>query len=282
MSSVRRAIIFAHYHPRGWVPEYTRILIETLHTVCERLMFVSTRLSDGARTGLPGYLEIIVRENVGHDFMSYKVGLFELGDWEVYDEVLFVNDSFVTLNPDRLLAALGATAFVNTDVWGLTGSHEKGFHLQSYFLGIRKSALTHPAFHRFWADVEVLADKRDIIRQYERGLSVRLQAAGLSLHAVFAATAWSDVLSMAWRRARGHIALALLGSVQMLISPRQRRNPTHYLWDHCLAKLGIVKVELLRTNPECLCLDELEAQLNTEQKRILSFARSDWAAGKAS
>jgi lipopolysaccharide biosynthesis protein len=282
MNFLRRAIIFAHYHPRGLVPEYTRILIETLRTACERFVLVSTQLSDSARASLPRYLEVSVRENVGHDFMSYKTGLLELGDWEIYDEVLFVNDSFVTLDPDRLLAVLGTTMLRNEDVWGLTGSHEKGFHLQSYFLGFRKEALAHPAFHRFWADVEVLADKRDIIRRYERGLSDCLKAAGLSLHAVFAVVAWSDIVCMAWRRARGHVLLALFGSAQMLIFPRQRRNPTHYLWDRCLDRLGVVKVELLRTNPKGLCLDELEAQLSAEQKRILALARADWVTKKVS
>lgn len=275
---MRRAVIFAHFHPQGEIPPHTRHLIDFLRGRAQRFILVSTGLGAASARTLPADVEVIVRPNVGHDFMSYKTGWLRLGDVSAYDEVLIVNDSIYLADAARLERTLDQLALGTADAWGLTASEEGGFHLQSYCIGLRRRALAHPGLADFWTRLAVLPDKRDIIRQYERGLSLCLRSCGLKLEAAFLANAWQQILLMARRKAPGRPVRMCLLSAKMLIWPRRRCNPTHFLWDQVLARHGILKLELLKRNPKGMALDvqALERGLSASGVAALRAALSGW------
>ncbi len=274
-----RAVIFAHFHPDGEIPAYTRRLIDFLASRAQRFIFISTCLNDAAARSLAASIEVIIRDNVGHDFMSYKTGWQRLGELAAYDEVLIANDSIYLAESARLeqtLAQLAQLPQHDADVWALTASEERSFHLQSFFIVFRRSALTHPALAGFWNGVEVLADKKDIIRRYERGLSQCLQACGMRLVAGYVADTGHDVRLMAKRKADGNKIRQLLLTLKMLAQPRRRCNPMHFLWDQVLMRQGILKLELLKRNPRGIDLDRLELELSKPAWQALQEDRAGW------
>lgn len=273
---MQRAVIFAHFHPQGEVPPHTRRLIDLLRRRAQRFILVSTGLCAAAAATLPEDVELIVRANVGHDFMSYKTGWLRLGDAAAWDEVWLVNDSIYLADAARLERTLEQVAPGAADAWGLTASEEGGFHLQSYFIGLRRRALAHPGLAEFWRGVAVLDDKRDIIRRYERGLSQCLLARGLTLEAAFQGASWRQLLLMARRKAPGRPVRIGLLLAHMLVRPRRRGNPTHYLWDQVLARQGILKLELLKRNPRNLALDLHTCGLAPAALDALRAAMAGW------
>lgn len=266
---MRRAVIFAHFHPDGDIPPYTRRLIDFLQARSERFILVSTCLNSRAAGSLPHTMEVITRDNVGHDFMSYKTGWRQLDPPSIYDEIIIANDSIYLANPLRLAKTIDRLASVDADVWALTASQEHSFHLQSFFVAFRTTAIAHPSLARFWENVSVLADKAEIVRRYERGLSVALKEAGLKMIAAYLADSAAELRVMAKRKARGNFPRNWLLVGKMLLLPRRRCNPTHFLWDEVLQRCGIIKVELLKRNPRGIDLDQLPTYLPESVSREL-------------
>lgn len=273
---MKRAVIFAHFDPHGEVPAHTRRLIELLRRRSQRFILVSTGLSaDCART-LPDDVEVIIRDNVGYDFMSYKTGWQRLGDTTAFDEVLIVNDSIYLAEPARLEQTLADLEKRDVDAWGLTASQEGGFHLQSFFFGFRRRALSHSCLADFWDRVEVLQNKQDIIRRYEKGLSQTLLANGLQVEAAYLGNSTRALFLMAQRKAQGQPVRTLLLMIRTLLQPRRRGNPMHFLWDQVLLRQGILKLELLKRNPRGIDLRTLEHGLSAAGLQALQDARIAW------
>jgi glycosyltransferase involved in cell wall biosynthesis len=68
---------------------------------------------------------------------------------------------------------------------GLTANHERGRHIQSYFLALKREALESFAFHEFLLSVKSFLDKEDVINAYEITLAPKLAASGVSVAAIF-------------------------------------------------------------------------------------------------
>ncbi|GBR71445.1 hypothetical protein AA103587_2411 [Gluconobacter kanchanaburiensis NBRC 103587] len=68
---------------------------------------------------------------------------------------------------------------------GLTGNHERGYHIQSYFLALKQEALQSYSFQKFVFDLRSLPDKEDVINAYETKLSPYLQSSGIKTVALF-------------------------------------------------------------------------------------------------
>jgi lipopolysaccharide biosynthesis protein len=127
----------------------------------------------------------LARENVGYDFLSYRRGLsYVLQERQVPIEKLHLvlaNDScfgpFVSLQEvfDRF-AALRTREMA---VMGITDSHERQYHLQSYWLYFLPAA-SALALH-FLGAMPVPADRQAAIDVGELGLSEFLAAQGCEL-----------------------------------------------------------------------------------------------------
>lgn len=176
---MKRLAVFVHFDKDGIVDPYVEFYLQSLKMVVETIVFVTTSfLDDESRHKAKQYCyHVIERDNIGYDFMSYKRGL-TVCPLEEYDEVLICNDSvYGPFSPlDKLMEKM---SMVECDYWGMTESFQFTHHLQSYFLLFKRKAFLSEAFVKFWNNVGVIESKADLIREYEIGLSVQLQQAGL-------------------------------------------------------------------------------------------------------
>ena len=131
-------------------------------------------------TGQP----LVLRRNAGFDFGAWADAFRLFPDlWEAQC-VLLVNDSIfgpmINLGP-TMKAALGAPA----DLVGLTESLEYRRHLQSYFLLMKRRALSRSRVQDFWTNVQNLPTKQEVISAYEVNLAALSRENGLETQAVF-------------------------------------------------------------------------------------------------
>jgi len=130
---------------------------------------------------------IIVRDNAGYDFGAWAhafqlcPALFGAG------LLVMTNDSVIpTADADVFAAMMTRLRECPADVVALTASHEYGWHVQSYFLGFKPRALSSWGFQHFIRDLRRIDDKDEVIRTYEVPFAVKMQAAGLTVQALYA------------------------------------------------------------------------------------------------
>ena len=113
---------------------------------------------------------------------------------------------------------------------GLTDSRCFIPHIQSYFFQFQGAALSNAKLHAFWASVQVFADKKDVIQNYELNLLHHVTFDyGLTSNTMFSLV---KIFPYATEAEYSHL------------------NVCHSYWDHLVAKgFPFVKVELLRDNP---------------------------------
>lgn len=224
--------LFAHYDRHDRLADYVIHYLGALRRCGFAVTVISTaRLGPGDRARIAALGgELILRDNVGHDFGSWTEGLRRLRDGsgrlQLEGRLLLANDSVYGPIGD-LSAALSRLVSLPGDVHGMVESWAVTPHLQSWFLLFSPSAYRHSAFgEAFAGDFETMT-KVDIIRAGEIGLSKLLRDAGLRLTA------------LASNRPFG-------GSRRLV-----RSNPSHLLWRSLIEKDGVpfLKVGLLRDNP---------------------------------
>ncbi|MFZ5630141.1 MAG: rhamnan synthesis F family protein [Spirochaetota bacterium] len=126
--------------------------------------------------------KIMLRENIGYDFGSWKCGLLYSGiNLRDFDELLLTNDSvYAPMFPlNTVLAGLKA------DMNGITDSYEINYHIMSYFVLYKKAVFHSENFIQKWRAVRMLPNslKGLIIELYEIGMSQYFKASGHSLAA---------------------------------------------------------------------------------------------------
>ncbi len=172
---MHRLAIFVHYDKDNKVDDYVLYYLKELRIIADDIVFVTTSAITKS------YVEklekicinIIIRDNIGYDFMSYKIGMESL-DINLYNEVIICNDS--VYGPIYSLQNLFNEMSLNKecDFWGITDSKQFAYHLQSYFIVFKQNVITSSIFKDFWKNIKILNSKNDIIFQYEIGLSQAL------------------------------------------------------------------------------------------------------------
>ena len=184
--SKKRLCVFSHFDRDNRIDDYVVYYLEQLHNLgCETVLVSTSGSLEG--TGVdkvrPYCRRIIVRENRGYDFGSWKVGLRDAGNISSYDGLILANDS--VYGPIRDLQEV----FHDMDArgysaWGITDSLQIKYHLQSYFLVLEKIVLDSPEFTDFWDNLPHYRFKRSVIWNCEIGFSQRLLRAGFRLGAL--------------------------------------------------------------------------------------------------
>ncbi|MBB5864294.1 rhamnosyltransferase [Xanthomonas arboricola] len=249
MTAVRRVAVVAHFDAEGLLSDFTRRLLDELLLHAQRIVLVSTRLAPEQALNLDDRIKVIVRENVGYDFYSFRTGIFAVEALYSYDELIIANDSVVTIDRGGIGKAFAQMRDVECDVWGMTESLQVSRHLQSYFLVFRKNAFFSHYFDRFWRNVRVLDDKWEIILSYEVGLTQWLLTHGAKLGVAYQPDeAAKQVAATRIKRKR------LRDGVNVLIAAPSKQgvlmaNPAHYHWDELYRRFGFIKSEVLRDDP---------------------------------
>jgi rhamnosyltransferase len=258
---MRTLAVFAHFDPDGLVAPHVDRYLSALSGAVDRTVVVSTADPGPAeRDQLARHGELVLRENVGYDFMSWKTGLDHVGDWGAFDRVVIGNDSVV--GPLRPMAQiLGERAPRDVDFWGMTASRELEPHVQSWFMVFERPVIASGLLHGFWRAMVPVSDRYVVIRRYEIGLSRLLRTGGLRMGSYLRPTPPQLLRAQARYRhaisARPDLARAVRragppGRLQRW-EERLRRpawNPSYVFWDGALnGSLPFVKIEILRDDP---------------------------------
>lgn len=254
---MNRFAIFAHYDRDNLVDQYVWYLLNSLKEAANFSLFVTTsEISSKDIADLKRICStVIIRQNTGYDFASWKSGIQSIENIDDFDELILCNDS--VYGPFYPLAPIfDAMSQRECDFWGMTDSYEIAYHLQSYFLVFKKKVIVSTAFKEFWESVHDEETKTEVIKRYEVGLTKHLLSAG------FKATAYApySFSTLAVLRAKAlwvlrHPSLALkalttTGS-RNVYTGYTTANPTHFFWKELIVKykMPFLKVELLRDNP---------------------------------
>jgi hypothetical protein len=253
--------ILAINQPGGNLAPLQRNLIEGLRACDLTLVLVNSstlKMDEFIHTATPLVDAMVFHDNRGRDFASWAIASRILQqNLGKHERIYFVNDSiigpFSPLAP--ILRLMNGT---NCDVWGLTDSWERHYHLQSYFLSFTRSAFFSEPMRWFLEKYPFPTDKNDVIRYGEIALSEVLLEGGLTLKAAFpyseVARKWlENYLAACERQPFGFAAdvdewhAEVAGSILRL----KPKNPTHYFWDTLIRSFGFpfIKKELLTKNP---------------------------------
>ena len=261
---MNRAIVFVHYDRDNMVDAYVYHYLKELQKNASYLVFVSTaKLTEDDTESLSDYCsKVIVRENIGYDFMSYKIGLASF-DHQGYDELVICNDSvYGPLYP--LNNVFDSMDDDSCDFWGITDNTDFSYHLQSYFIVFKKNVIQSSSFKSFWEQVKVLHNKDDIIQQYEIGLTKTLLANGLSssIYTKFNPTNMQKITIFLKKFTPSKIInkITAILSGQDKLKRLGKVNTTHHFWKEILisGKVPFIKIELLRDNPINMDIDDFE------------------------
>ena len=286
---MKRAVIFAHYDKENLVAPYILVYLKALQSVASTIIFVSTStLNDETKKRLYPYCKkILLRNNEGYDFMSYKFGLSSI-DYAEYDEVVLCNDS--VYGPFYPLSDIFSTMQTeDVGMWGMTENYELNYHLQSYFLVFRQTVLQSDAFKTFWERVHMLSSKEEVIKAYEIGLSRDLLQHGFKLEA------YSRVEVSLKEKILLQLRTLTLEKIKRKLTSLLRPtgtpstvgevNPTLTLWKTLIvdAKMPFIKRELLRDNPKGVNIDDVYETIQSISEYDVSLIRQHLAQlGKVS
>lgn len=237
-----RLCLFAGFQSDGSIPAETLHHIRELRSCGFEVIYIATSpffQDESLRKASQLCKAVIHRQNIGHDFASWKAGLdYARSKGFQITRLILTNDSiFGPFSP--LAPVLGRMEQLDGDLCGLNDSIERAPHIQSFFLYFKQSALNSEAFREFWNGVECLTDKDLIIDRYEIGLSTALRAKGLSLAALYP---YDTVIAAAKRMGSAFQYHQLLNE--------QPLNTTLFCWDLLIQEFGYpyLKTELLRLN----------------------------------
>ena len=250
---MNRLAVFVHFDKDDMVDDYVLYYLKELKVVANDIIFVTTSSISKSEIDILEKIckNVILRDNIGYDFMSYKIGL-DSSDLNIYDEVIICNDS--VYGPIYSLKSLFNKMSLKEecDFWGITDSKQFAYHLQSYFIVFKKKAISSVAFKDFWSDVKVLESKNDIIFQYEIGLTQILEQEGLIPKAIIT----KDISHMMIYIKI--LKIALFGNFKIAFNELKNFKPTTpincnitlWFWDDIIKedKIPFIKVAALRDN----------------------------------
>lgn len=250
--------VFSHFDSHSRVERYVFHYLQQLKACGYEIILVSTSptLTQEDMRSLESVCNTVcLRENVGYDFGSFKAGIeFLKHHGAKVERLLVANDSvFGPFNDLRPL--LRSMEQDDIDLYGLTDSHDHGYHLQSYFISYSARVYESPVFDSFWSSVDLISSttenfKQQIVHNYEVGGSQHFINAGCTYAVAFP---YRDALERMFRRTLRRLELSCDPKTDVLIQPGElvyNLNASHCYWDE-LIDMGMpfIKRELLTKNP---------------------------------
>jgi len=144
---------------------------------------------------------LFVRENKGFDFAAWAHVLRLCPDLFNAPALYLLNDSlFGPTNDLAFGKLLERVRSSEADVVGMTDNYEIEWHIQSYFIVIKRNALISTVVREFFGSVVSFREKDDVIRVYEVKFAPTLKAAGLICEALFPSVDKVNPTVFHWKR----------------------------------------------------------------------------------
>jgi lipopolysaccharide biosynthesis protein len=142
---------------------------------------------------------IFIRENLGFDFAAWAHAYALCPPTARWTRLFLVNDSMLgPLNTDDFSRTIARLRASTADLIGLVQNTTPPPHLQSFFLVFTQTALKHPTFKNWMANVRSLKEKIHVIDVYETRLTQMMADAGLRTEALFAPLGGGDDTISRW------------------------------------------------------------------------------------
>jgi rhamnosyltransferase len=194
----KRLLIYVVYDPRGDVEDYIPYALERLRPHCAQILaVVNGALTERGRPQLePVTDQVIERENRGFDIWGYKTGLDAMQDkMSEFDEVLLVNDTwFGPVRPfapvfermeNRPLHFWGMTDHMRVEPHPFTQTGYLPYHLQSYWVGVRKEMFLSQEWRDYWRDLPEMSSYSDAVVKHEGVFTEHFTRLGFSGEVAF-------------------------------------------------------------------------------------------------
>lgn len=253
-SALRREVaLFVTHSPSGRLKPHVRYYLESLAR--EEIGIILIVAADQEFSDYEPWLYdlvdgLYVRANEGWDFACWAHVLQLNSHLYEADILYWLNDSLIgPVNQTALHVLLERLRDNPAALIGLTANHERGRHLQSYFLAIKRQALDSLAFQEFVLEVECLPKKDDVINAYEIRFSRKLEEANVATAALFEPNPVRNPTLFNWKQLleTGFPFLkinAIAGDIPEISKDGWREELQRYgydvtLADRLLAELGI-------------------------------------------
>lgn len=250
------AVVIAHYDVDGEVALDLINLIVALGKRAKSITFVSTNISKKSAKKVASLCDLVIRENVGFDFSSYKVGIEKITDKNSLDSILIINSSVIYFDVENLLDSYFNKSPNEPSLFGLSQSVENGHHVQSFWVEFCSNTLINSlAFEYWWSNVQELSSQNEVIHKYEIGMSKYFKDIGVDVSALYERL-YEDKLLAACRSISddhfnliGEYNFSNDNGFTLPIDLADNINPTSILWDVILMKYHWIKVKSFeRTN----------------------------------
>ncbi|KQZ82066.1 hypothetical protein ASD56_14340 [Microbacterium sp. Root166] len=197
-AAARRAIIYVVYDRRGDVEDYIPYALEGMREHASHILaVVNGSLSEQGRVALEATADdILVRENAGYDIWAHKDALAHLGDRVAdFDEIVLTNDTW--FGPIRDFAPVfermagrpvdfwGMTDHAREEVNPFTGEGSLPYHLQSFWIAVRRAMFTSEAWSAYWRDLPAMPDYFDAVLKHEAIFTEHFTERGFTAEAAF-------------------------------------------------------------------------------------------------
>ncbi len=254
--------IVAHFNEADKLDENFLTMLRCIESICDHTILVST--SPVNKKELETYRNILLinRPNIGYDFYSYKVGLSALPSLScIVDSVLLINSSiFITdaqIFKSTLRKVIDSTK--TFDVVGVTESIQINWHLQSYLIALKGITIKSKWFTDFFNIVNPLNSKEAIIMRFEIGFSQKILTNKLKKISLFRPDFTLKMFAqLLWMKRV--IALRGLKGLNIIraISSWNGINWTHFAAKDISERFGIIKKELVVSNPHSISINDID------------------------
>lgn len=192
----KRLVVYVVYDRRGGVEEFVRYALAGMRDEAAHILVVVNGSLDVAGREILSEVadDVLVRSNEGFDIWAHKEALDHVGDRIAeFDEVLLTNDTW--FGPVRPYAPVFER--MNREAvhfWGMTDHEweplnkftnegELPYHLQSFWIAVRKEMFLSPEWQSYWRDLPPMPDYFDAVLKHETQFTKRFEDAGYT-HAV--------------------------------------------------------------------------------------------------
>jgi lipopolysaccharide biosynthesis protein len=245
--------VYSHFDKNDNVELYVIDALKRIKDTGFRILFISTSqsINEVDLIELKKLVSVVaIRENIGYDFGSYKLGIQFLFENQITPkQLLITNDS--VFGPIFDLNSIIKKSR-NSDLFGLTDSVDFAYHLQSYFIIYNSNVVKSNHFRNFWNSIKLLDSntpnfKKIIIEEYEVGGTQFFIKNGFKVRAAFGIdTIIKRKIALFLSQIESSKTIAGFQIDKFSIG----YNPTHNHWEN-LIKIGFpyIKRELLTINP---------------------------------
>ena len=268
-----KVAIFVHWSKNDVISNHDRELINSLALEFDQIIVMCNlnkkrSFEKNEHDQFSKNVKLINRVNSGYDFGAYQAGLAIVRPLaNSIDEILLMNNSVYRLHK-TLTPLISSVRNSGFDVTAITNSREKGLHLQSYFLHLKKKVLVKDEFWN-WFEVLKVSDSRDItIDELELPFAQIIESFGLSSGALWD---FDNLLDFYFSSAASSLLLDFRSEWGWFVGSKEflkgkMLNPTHYMWPHLL-ELGcpFLKKDLFRNKDLFLGIDNWERFVESPQ-----------------